>query len=172
MWPFASKEDVHAEVNQLRDEFSQSLQTMQLAIISEIRSIPQPPSPIIPAIPDIPDVSPEIVQLSKRVFDLQQQVNVLAQMVNQLAVVTPTSELKQVHPAINDRIQMALRAVEAIGQTHATWLEDYVTRLGPMLPLMQEEAERHNQGQAIIKQLIIDMSPPEEQKDTEPIEQV
>lgn len=159
MWPFASRKDVQEVTNALRTEFANHLQSMQHTIISEIHNIPQPQAPHIPT---IPDVSPEIVQLSKRVFDLQQQVNMLAQIINQFAMITPTGEQKQVHPAINDRIQIALRAVEAIGQTHATWLEDYVTRLGPIMPLMQEEAERHNQGQAIIKQLIIDMTPPEQ----------
>lgn len=160
MWPFVSKQDVQQETTQLRNEFNQSIQSLQLALISEIRNIH---IPLPPAQPPIPDVTPEIVQLSKRLFDLEMQVKVLVQIVQQLSATTASGTPKPIHEAIQAHINLALSAINALGNEHANWLDQHRVSHDEITLVIEQLQQKH---QASAHHVF----PPE--KETEPIEQV
>jgi hypothetical protein len=154
MWPFASRKDVHEETTQLRSEFTEALKTMQQALTTEIRQRPATSS-----------ISPDVVQLSKRLFDLEIQVKELVQIIHQLSATTASGTTKPIHEAIQARINLALAAINALGNEHANWLEQH--RLThDEIRLMLDQLQQKHQASAY------HVFPPEEQKDSEPITQV
>lgn len=154
MWPFASRKDVHEETTQLRSEFTEALKTMQQILTTEIRQRPATPA-----------LSPDVVQLSKRLFDLELQVKELVQIIHQLSATTASGTAKPIHEAIQARINLALAAINALGNEHANWLEQH--RLThDEIRLMIDQLQQKHQASAH------HVFPPEEQKDSEPITQV
>lgn len=164
MWPFASKQDVHQEVDQLRQTLLTEIQQLRV------------PAPVIP--PDLYHVSGKLDALQQqvqmlvnaqtpllaRLDDLQQQIKVIESLVSQISAITPSGEQKPIHDAIRARITSALAAINDLGNVHADWLEQHRVSHDEVQAIIAELQQKH---QASAHHVF-----PPEQKDTEPITQV
>lgn len=153
MWPFASRQDVHSEVDALRNELSQTLQSIQSVLTTEIRQ--RPPAPL---------VTPEITQLFKQIFDLQTQVKELVQVIHQLSATTSSGTSKPIHAAIQARINLALAAIHSLGNEHANWLEQHQVFHSEVQAVIADLQQKHQTSTHHV-------FPPSEEKqaNTEPI---
>jgi hypothetical protein len=158
MWPFITRKEIEKELHESEQRMLAHLIPVDQLLVQIKQLFPEPQQK--PGELRLMQLPGEVLLIRQHLNYLQKQLEKLAEvhtLVSQLASITPDGKRKRIHPDIDDHIQNALRAVEAIGQTHANWLEDYVQRVGATTKLMQEEADKHNQGQVIVEQLMSDM---------------
>ena len=128
MWPFASKADVHKEI----EAAQQSLLTQIRQIIPQ-QTIAPPPTPPV-----------QDFVLYNKLDQFQRQLDSLSKTVNQVMPVTPTGELKPIQERIEIHLLAATKALEQLRQEHATWTQEQKRYLDTMKPTLEALTKQHD----------------------------